>query len=432
MKSQKPHIVTKSASNNNIEKAVLVGLDLPNKGRREVEDSLDELKQLAETAGVSVEQVEVNKREAPAPNYYIGKGKAEAIAGLCETKGYNLVIFDDDLAPAQVKNLQNLLGVKVIDRTELILDIFAIHAASREGKIQVELAQLKYMLPRLVRAWTHLSRQWSGVGARGPGEKQLEKDRRRVRQQITKLERDLERVHSHRHLQRKRRERIGVPVVALIGYTNAGKTTLFNKLTKSDLPVENKLFTTLDPKLKRLLLPNKHEIIISDTVGFIKKLPHHLVESFKATLEEVYEADLLIHVVSGVNRNLEEQCEVVLNLLKEMDIIHKPIITAVNKIDLLEDDSYMDKLKKKIPGSFLISAKEEKGLPGIIDAVQEELSKLRREIELFVPNKDLGMISKIYKRGNIIKTEYKEGGARLVVEIKSDSIGEFKDWVVKW
>ena len=262
--------------------------------------------------------------------------------------------------------------------------------------------------------------------------KQLEKDRRRVRQQITKLERDLERVHSHRHLQRKRRERIGVPVVALIGYTNAGKTTLFNKLTKSDLPVENKLFTTLDPKLKRLLLPNKHEIIISDTVGFIKKLPHHLVESFKATLEEVYEADLLIHVVSGVNRNLEEQCEVVLNLLKEMDIIHKPIITAVNKIDLLEDDSYMDKLKKKIPGSFLISAKEEKGLPGIIDAVQEELSKLRREIELFVPNKDLGMISKIYKRGNIIKTEYKEGGARLVVEIKSDSIGEFKDWVVKW
>lgn len=354
------------------EKAILVGLHLPHRDRQKVEDSLEELKELTKTAGASVEKIEVTKRDVPTPNLYIGQGKAEEIARICYSKGINLVIFDDDLTPAQVKNLQGLLGVKVIDRTELILDIFAIHARTREGKIQVELAQLQYMLPRLVHAWTHLSRQWGGIGTRGPGERQLELDRRRIRTQITRLSRELERVHEHRSIQRKQRERRGIPLVSIIGYTNAGKTTLFNRLTDSQLPVEDKLFTTLDPKLKRFQLPGNKVVLISDTVGFIRKLPHHLVESFKATLEEVYEADLLLHVVDGSMplHWVEEQNEVVLNLLKELNVISKPIVTAINKIDLLGEDT-IHRLCRKIPDSISISAKNGDGIDDLVKMINE-------------------------------------------------------------
>lgn len=358
------------------EKAILVGLYLPHSDRHELEDSLEELKQLARTSGAVVDRIEVTKRDSPTPNFYIGRGKAEEIARICQTKGIDLVIFNDNLTPAQVKNLQNLFGVKVIDRTELILDIFAIHAHSGEGKIQVELAQLQYMLPRLVHAWAHLSRQWGGVGTRGPGERQLELDRRRIRLHITRLRKDLERVHSHRHLQRKRRERIGVPLVSIIGYTNAGKTTLFNRLTNSILPVEDKLFTTLDPKLKRFILPNRQLVLISDTVGFIRKLPHQLVESFKATLEEVHEADLLLHVVSASNsiRQIEEQYGVVLNLLKELDVILKPIVTAINKIDLLTDTkNTINRFSRDIPFCVPISAKSGEGIEDLIKIIERSL-----------------------------------------------------------
>lgn len=355
------------------ERAVLVGLQLPDRDRRQVEDSLEELRQLAKTAGASVEEVLITKRDAPTPNFYIGQGKAEEIARLCYTKGFDVVIFDDDLSPAQVKNLQNLFGVKVIDRTELILDIFAIHARSREGKLQVELAQLQYMLPRLIHAWTHLSRQWGGIGTRGPGERQLELDRRKIRLQINRLTKELEHVHSHRHLQRKRRERVGIPFISIIGYTNAGKTTLFNRLTDSTLPVADKLFTTLDPKIKRFILPNNHTVLLSDTVGFIRKLPHHLVESFKATLEELHEADLLLHVIDGSSplHWLEEQFDVVMNLLKELDLISKPILSVINKIDLIGE---VDRLLKRFPDSIPISAKDGDGIDDLVRLIQDELN----------------------------------------------------------
>lgn len=354
------------------EKAFLVGLLFPGKDREEAEDSLGELKELTRTAGAGVEGTEIIKRDTPTPALYIGRGKAEEIARLCQEKLINLVIFDCDLAPAQVRNLQNLFGVKVIDRTELILDIFAIHARTREGKIEVELAQLQYMLPRLVHAWSHLSRQWGGVGTRGPGERQLELDRRRVRLQITRLERELERVHQHRAIQRKRRERRGIPLVSIIGYTNAGKTTLFNRLTDSQQMVEDKLFTTLDPKLKRFALPGSKEVLISDTVGFIRKLPHHLVESFKATLEEVYEADLLLHVLDSSTRNAGEQYKVVMDLLKELDVISKPIVTAVNKIDLLDSDSVIIKrLCRDVPDGIPVSAKTGEGVDGLRKVISE-------------------------------------------------------------
>jgi GTP-binding protein HflX len=415
------------------EKAVLVGLQLSNKEKKEVFDSLEELRELAKTAGAQVEKIEVTRRDLPTPNYYIGEGKAEEIAKFCQEKNIDLVIFDDDLSPAQVKNLQDLFGVKVIDRTELILDIFAVHAKSREGKIQVELAQLQYMLPRLVHAWTHLSRQYGGIGSRrGPGEKQLEIDRRRIRQQITNLSNELKKVHGHRKLQRKHREKAGIPLVSVIGYTNAGKTTLFNRITESNLPVEDKLFTTLDPKIKGFKLPNNQAIVISDTVGFIKKLPHNLVESFKATLEEVYEADILLHVIDGAGNSVEEHYDVVMNLVKELGVVSKPMITAINKIDLLtESPEIVYKWTRKIPDSIPVSAKTGEGIADLLQGIVQELQKLRLKTEFFIPNKDLGAIAKIYNSGNVLSVDYTEEGAKIIAEVPESSIGELKKWVIR-
>ena len=409
------------------ERAVLVGMQLPRQTRDSVSDSLAELQQLTETAGAIVCHVVTTKREAPTPTYYIGKGKAEEIADLCQTDNINLVILDDDLTPAQGKNLQDLFAVKVIDRTELILDIFAQHAHSRAGKIQIELAQLQYMLPRLVHAWKHLSRQWGGIGCRGPGERQLELDRRRVREQITKLGVDLKKVHDHRYLQRKRRERVGIPLVALIGYTNAGKSTLFNKLTQADIPVEDKLFTTLDPTIRKLILPNKQTVLFSDTVGFIRKLPHHLVAAFKSTLEEVREADLLLHVIDGSARQIEQQYSVVMSLVKELDVFDKPLITVINKKDLIDNH---EKLCRKFPQTTTISARYGDGVTALIEMVQLQLSKLWQCVRLMIPNKSLGMIAKIHSLGKVVEVAYSDKGAQVTAELAPSNLGSFKRWLV--
>jgi len=427
-------IITKLQFNEKRERALLAGLQLSGEDRVDVEDSLYELSQLAETAGAVVVGNVVAKRETPTANYYIGEGKAEEIKQLCIEKKIDIVIFDDDLSPAQVKNLQDLFGIKVLDRTELILDIFAIHARSKEGRLQVELAQLQYMLPRLTHAWSHLSRQWGGVGTRtrGPGEKQLEVDRRRVRERITRLSKELERVHGHRKLQRKRRERKGIPLISIIGYTNAGKTTLFNNLTSSSMPSENQLFTTLDPKIKKFIFPNKQQVLISDTVGFIRKLPHHLVESFKATLEEVYEADLLLHVVDGSSKKIEEYSEVVLKLLKELDVITKPILTVINKIDLLDNDEVLiRKLKKRIHGGIPLSAKTGEGIDALVQTMQDEMNSLRETLDLFIPSQLLGVVAKLYALGNVISIKYLQKGAKIKVELPKVSAGEFKKWIVE-
>ena len=413
------------------ELALLVGLQLPYMEKEDIEDSLEELKQLAITAGTSVSQIEITKRTSPNPALYIGSGKAEEIAEICQSEGVNVVIFDDDLTPAQVKNLQNLFGVKVIDRTELILDIFAQHAHSREGKIQVELAQFQYMLPRLVHAWTHLSRQWGGVGTRGPGERQLEVDRRRIRAAITKLKKDLVSIGNHRYLQRKRRERVGIPLVSIIGYTNAGKTSLFNRLTESKLPVEDKLFTTLDPKIKKILLSNNQTVLFSDTVGFIRKLPHHLVEAFKATLEEVKEADVLLHVLDGRVHGIEQQYDVVMDLLKELGAAGKPMLVAVNKIDLIGNHSAVNRICRKFPVSVSISAKDGVGIEGVIDKIQLELSRLRQKVTLFIPNKCLGLVSKAYSTGNVKEAKYTHKGVKIVAELSPQVIGDLKKWIVQ-
>ena len=317
------------------ERAVLVGvtLDGQSEGWR-VEDSLAELALLAHTAGLEVVGQATQRLAAPNPATYIGKGKVEELAQLRRELGYDIALFDDELSPSQQRHLEDALEARVVDRTGLILDIFARRAQSHEGRIQVELAQYEYYLPRLTRLWTHLSRQAvGGVGLRGPGETQLESDRRRIRKRISDLRRELEQVRRHRHLYRTRRQGENIPIVALVGYTNAGKSTLLNALSGAGVFVEDKLFATLDPTTRRIALPNGQKVLLTDTVGFIQKLPTQLVAAFRATLEELTEADLLLHILDITHPNAAEQAETVSRVLGDLGLGDKPVLTALNKID---------------------------------------------------------------------------------------------------
>src|SRR5471030_369617 len=319
------------------ERALLIGLEKEGVSKWDLRDSLEELRELANSAGAHVVNTVTQKLSKPTAPYYIGKGKAEGLKGSIQDGQVTSLIFDDELSPTQGRNLENLLSRKVLDRTQLILDIFAQRARSREGRLQIELAQLQYLLPRLTRMWNHLSRQTGGIGTRGPGETQLEVDRRRVQERIARLERELESVRRTRAVQRQGRKRHQWPVAAVVGSTNAGKSTLLNLLTGADLIAENKLFATLDPTTRNLTLPNKQRLLLTDTVGFLRNLPHTLIESFKATLEEVSEADLLIHVVDLSHPRVDEQMEAVDNVIKELGAFGKQTLTIFNKIDLLEN-----------------------------------------------------------------------------------------------
>lgn len=303
------------------------------------EDSISELAQLARTAGAKVAGSIIQRLPVPDKAHYIGSGKLEELIELKETKGYSVVIFDDELSPLQQHNLEKLLKVKVLDRVALILDIFARHARTREGQLQVELAQHQYLLPRLAGQWSHLERLGGGIGTRGPGESQLETDRRIISRKIQGLKRRLEEVRKHRSLHRKQRQKRGVPLVALVGYTNSGKSSLLNALSQAGVLVENKLFATLDPTTRRVHMVGGGEVLLSDTVGFIHKLPPAIISAFRATLEELSEADLLIHVVDLTSHNAVEQCQTVEGILKELDLAKKPRITALNKIDVPLDDT---------------------------------------------------------------------------------------------
>src|SRR5438045_5743455 len=301
------------------ERALLIGLEKQGVSKWDLRDSLEELAELANSAGAEVVDTVTQKLQKPTAPYYIGKGKAEAIKHSLQDREVTSVIFDDELSPAQGRNLENLLARKVLDRTQLILDIFAQRARSREGRLQIELAKLQYLLPRLTRMWHHLSRQTGGIGTRGPGETQLEVDRRRLQGGSARRQRELEAVRKTRAIQREGRKRHQSPVAAVVGYTNAGKSTLLNLLTGAGVVTENKLFATLDPTTRSLVLPNKQRVLLTDTVGFLRKLPHTLIESFKATLEEVHEADLLIHVVDLSHPRVEEQMEAVDSVIQELD-----------------------------------------------------------------------------------------------------------------
>lgn len=367
-----------------VEKALLVGVEI--KGERNgwsLEGSVEELGQLARTAGAAVVGSMTQRLAAPTPAYYIGKGKLEELASLRGKVGYNLVIFDNELTPAQQRNLEQMLDVKVIDRTALILDIFARRARTHEGRLQVELAQQEYLLPRLARRWPHLERLGGGIGTRGPGETQLETDRRLIQRRIQRLKGEIEAMRKHRALYRRRRSEQGIPVVALVGYTNAGKSTLLNSLSNADVLVESKLFATLDPTTRRLILPDNKLVLFTDTVGFIQKLPPTLVAAFRATLEELAEANLLLLVVDIASETAAQQCHTVEDMLEDLSLTDKPRLIALNKIDLLAGEvkpsdeeavlKYIDQIGTRVKTAALISAAKGWGLERMLQLVAEKL-----------------------------------------------------------
>ena len=415
-----------SNTQNKLETAILVGVEIHRQeSLLSLDDSLLELGLLAETAGVSIVGEITQKLESPNPRTYLGSGKVEELKILAEELNADLIIFDDELSPRHQRELEEIVGknVKIIDRTALILDIFAQHANTREGILQVQLAQYEYRLPRLTRAWTHLARQagggggrtgaGGGVGLRGPGETQLEVDRREIRSKVAKLNEELEKVRSHRARYRSQRKKSETPIVALVGYTNAGKSTLLNLLTNAEVYVADQLFATLDPTTRKIKLPNGQYALLSDTVGFIQKLPTTLVAAFRATLEEIAEADLLLHIIDATHSNAGEQANSVLETLNEIGAGDIPIITVLNKIDLLENPDQTLEIKTRFPNTYLISALQNLGLDDLLKAISDELFNATIPIEVFIPYSEGYLISMFNEVGIIEHLTNQEFGAKI-------------------
>jgi GTP-binding protein HflX len=378
---------------------VIAAVRLPRQRRWEVDESLEELAGLAVAAGATVVQRVSQEREAPTPALYFGRGKIEEVAAAAPEVGANLFISDDPLSPIQERNLSQALGMKVIDRTALILDIFAQRARTAEGKLQVELAQLTYLLPRLVGQWTHLERLGGGIGTRGPGETQLESDRRVIRRRVMQIERELEHVQTHRRLQRHGRRRAGVPIVALVGYTNAGKTTLLNRLSGARLSAADQLFVTLDPAA-RLVDQGPRPFILTDTVGFIRKLPHQLVAAFRATLEELKDADVLLHVIDASHPSLEEHAAAVERTLGELEVVDRPMVLALNKVDRTEGGRGLEALVARREG-VAISAATGEGLQELLKAIDAALP-MGDTVTLRIPHEDGASLALCYERGRVL------------------------------
>jgi GTP-binding protein HflX len=412
------------------EKAFLAGVEVESsESLWSTEDSLEELAALARTAGAEVVGSMTQRLRVPDVRYYLGKGRTAELAQLRQELGFDLVIFDDELSPSQQRNLEREVNARVIDRTALILDIFAQHAHTREGKLQVELAQLEYRLPRLTGRGTAFSRVGGGsrgaagggrlgssagggaIGVRGPGETKLEMDRRRIRKRISDLRHELEGVRRQRSQQRRERSEHAMPVVAIVGYTNAGKSTLFNALTLAEVLVENKLFATLDPTIRHLVLPSHQEILLSDTVGFIQKLPTNLVAAFRATLEEVSEADILLEVVDISHENAIEQSQTVNDVLAELEASEKPRITALNKIDLLEDPRQLD--LSLFPNAVPISARAGWGLDALQQKIGEIVAAEMKLVRVRIPYDASHMVELFHRRGRVSKERYTDEGTTI-------------------
>ncbi len=404
-------------------------------GNWPVEESLDELAQLARTAGIGVVGQMVQRLERPNPATFIGSGKVDELMGQVAQTAADVVIFDDELSPRHQRELEKALGegVKLLDRTALILDIFAQHAHTREGALQVELAQYEYRLPRLTRAWTHLARQaggragraTGGVGVRGPGETQLETDRQVIGRRIAQLKRELEKVRAHRGRHRARRRREGVPVVAIVGYTNAGKSTLLNALADAGVLAEDKLFATLDPTTRRVELPGGGVALFTDTVGFIQKLPTQLVVAFRATLEEVVEADLLLHVMDVAHPQVMRQAEAVSQTLEEIGAGGKVVVTALNKIDRLPAPDAVSPLMGKFPNPVAISALTGEGLESLLARVEEVLEVQMAWLNVHIPYELGELVDLFHRRGLIEQEEHTETGTRIVGRIPRRLVARF-------
>ena len=412
------------------ERAVLVTRRSPKQTRWEIQESLAELARLTASAGAVVVGNLSQDGPSRSPRLYLGKGKVEELRALGRERRADVVIADDNLSPAQERDLSKALGRKVIDRRALILDIFAQRARTREGKLQVELAQLTYQLPRLVRRWTHLERLGGGIGTRGPGETQLESDRRIIRRRILHIQGELKRVQRHRRLLRDHRRGSGWPVVALVGYTNAGKTTLLNRLAGSEFRVADQLFVTLDPAARLVALPNRQSFILTDTVGFIRKLPPELIAAFRATLEELDDADVLLHVLDASHPTAGEQMRAVERLLSDLDLGDRSVVLALNKVDRVEEPRDLERLAQE-SGGIPLSAQTGVGLPELLAALEGALRPQVGHVTLRIPYADGPALALCYRRGRVLRREDGEGGVLLDVALPRPLLGQVAAYQVR-
>jgi GTP-binding protein HflX len=420
-----------STATQKTERVFLIGLELKSRSRFDVDDSLNELLELATTAGAVVLGRATQRLESPVAGTFIGTGKAKELAIQCKEQQVDTVIFDDELSGAQARNLEKIFECKILDRTSLILDIFAQRARTREGKLQVELAQLHHLLPRLTRYWSHLSRQKGGIGMRGgEGETQLEADRRKVQERIDKLEEELAIVQRQRGTQRQGRRRNLWPLASIVGYTNAGKSTLLNQLTGAAVLAENRLFATLDPTTRRLQLPTNQNVLLSDTVGFIRKLPHRLVVAFKATLEEVVQADLLIHVVDASHPNVDQHIIAVNNVLEELGASGKPSLMVFNKIDQLPNENCLSRFAAEYPLAVAISARTGAGIPELLSELGAALRPIREFVELRVPHDASGVIARLHQVAQVVERNYDGAEAAFKARIPPHLHSEFARFIV--
>lgn len=431
------------------EKAILVGLLHDGRRRALEEESLEELRELAVSAGAEAQLLCLQERKKPDPAYLIGRGKMEEVRELIEASSSDLVIFNEDLSPAQLRNLEAELHCKVIDRSELILDIFAQRARSAEGKLQVELAQMEYLLPRLTGKGSALSRLGGGIGTRGPGETKLEVDRRRIRRRISSVKKDLAALEDRRALQRQKRRSIPLPTVGLVGYTNAGKSTLFNRLTRERTYVSPRMFATLDPLVRKRVLPSGQEILIGDTVGFIRKLPHALVAAFHATLEEALDADLLLHVIDISHEDWPALRTAVYDVLEEIGTRRAPIVEVYNKVDLVpslseapSDSAPLGSARMRVevagekdeslaphPERVFVSALTGEGIPRLLAVIAEEINKGFRTVSLLVPFERGDIASQIRERGRVRKQDYRSDGIYMEASLPVADVGRFRPFL---
>lgn len=414
------------------ERAILIGMEW---GRNDslwtVDDSLEELKQLADTAGATVIKKFIQKRPKPDPAFFIGRGKVQELALYAQQENIDLCIFDDELSPAQQRNIESVMGIRILDRTALILDIFAQRARTNEGKLQVELAQLQYTLPRIMGKGLMLSRLGGGIGTRGPGETKLEVDRRRIRDRIAFIKDQIEKVKAVRSLHRSNRKKNNVFEVSLVGYTNAGKSTLLNTLTNSDIYAKDQLFATLDPTTRQLTLPNKQEIIITDTVGFIQRLPHQLIAAFRSTLEVVTEADLLVHVIDVSHELYKEQAAAVHEVLKEIGAETKPVITVYNKIDKLPTDSKLADRLALEEDTVCISAAKKLNLESLQQMIESHLKSKAVEVTLCIPYAETAKAAQLHETANVLEQEYTENGAVMKVILPVEDLEAYNEYILK-
>ncbi len=410
-----------------LNKAVLVGLhaDIFSREENATDQTLDELEALLETAGGTCTGKILQNRHAPDPHSFIGEGKVEEVRQLLETTEATMVLFDNDLSPSQQRALEQMTGVMVMDRSGIILDIFAQRAKTSEGRLQVELAMYKYLLPRLTGMWTHLERQEGAIGSRGPGETQLETDRRLIRKRIAKLEEELKEVRKVRKVQRERRIKNSIPVVAIVGYTNAGKSTLLNHLTDAGIPANNRLFDTLDTTTRQLTVSDTQNVLLSDTVGFIAKLPHHLVEAFKATLEELEYADMLLHVIDASDPERDAHIQVVEKLIAQLAKPGIPVIECYNKADLVDDDDI-----SRGENKLAISAKTGMHMAELLQLIEKNLDKGLHKAIFLLPYAMGGMVDTLHNQAKVLSAEYEAEGIRVEAICDDALYGKLRDFVV--